>query len=141
MNFERTIDILQRDWGLGEAKDVILAGGSAGGLSTYLHLDRLAERLPSATVVGAPVAGYFLDHQPMPGGAFFPHQPTPYPDSIKYMYQMYNSSGALSAPCQTHFGATEAWRCIMAPYAQAFIRTPFFAIQSRFDEWQLGPGE
>jgi hypothetical protein len=63
MNFERTIDILERDWGLGKAKDVVLAGGSAGGLSTYLHLDRLAERLPAAVVVGAPVAGYFLDHQ------------------------------------------------------------------------------
>lgn len=28
----------------------------------------------------------------------------------------------------------------MAPYAQAFITTPFFAVQSRFDEFQIGPG-
>ena len=28
----------------------------------------------------------------------------------------------------------------MAPYAQAFIATPFFSVQSRFDEFQLGPG-
>jgi len=25
--------------------------------------------------------------------------------------------------------------------SQAFIKTPFFVIQSRFDEWQMGPGE
>ena len=35
-NFERTIDVLIRDCGLGEANDVVLSGGSAGGLSTYL---------------------------------------------------------------------------------------------------------
>ena len=28
----------------------------------------------------------------------------------------------------------------MAPYAQAFIKTPFFSVQSRFDEFQIGPG-
>ena len=28
----------------------------------------------------------------------------------------------------------------MAPYAQEFVETPFFSVQSRFDEFQIGPG-
>ncbi len=38
---------------------------------------------------------------------------------------------------QASFGA-DAWKCIMAPYAAPFISTPWFALQSRFDKWQLG---
>ena len=138
-NLERTMDILEQEYGLGSAKDVVLTGGSAGGLSTYLHLDRVAERLPAARVYGAPVAGYFLDHKPMPGGGPSGLENESYTENIKYMYSMFNATGALSQMCQAHYGE-ESWRCIMAPYAQAFVETPFFAIQSRFDEWQLGPG-
>ena len=76
LNLIRTLDILLRDYGLGNAKDVVLAGGSAGGLSTYLGLDYVAERLPKANVVGMPVAGYFLDHAPAPfAGPIAPYQP------------------------------------------------------------------
>eukprot|EP00040_Diaphanoeca_grandis_P008911 m.46851 g.46851 ORF g.46851 m.46851 type:complete len:406 (-) comp20351_c0_seq1:99-1316(-) len=141
-NLDRTLDALISDWGLGDAKDVVLTGGSAGGLSTYLHLDRVAARLPQATVVGAPNAGYFLDHQPMPNGDFRPLPPKPqtYPASIKYLYNMSNASGSLSQACQEHYSNGDAWKCMMAPYAQAFIKTPFFSLQSRFDEWQMGPG-
>ena len=46
----------------------VLTGGSAGGLSTFLHADRIAAKLraeaPSIKkIVAAPVVGYFLDHQ------------------------------------------------------------------------------
>ena len=76
LNQIRTLDILQRDYGLGDAKGVVLAGGSAGGLSTYLGLDYVAERLPKANVVGMPVAGYFLDHAPAPfAGPIAPYEP------------------------------------------------------------------
>jgi hypothetical protein len=52
--------------GLGQATDFVLTGGSAGGLSTFLHADRVAARVarvaPQATVRAAPFTGYFLDH-------------------------------------------------------------------------------
>jgi hypothetical protein len=53
---------------------------------------------------------------------------------------MYNSSAQLSRECCDHFGAADEWRCLLAPHAQGFVSTPFFAVQSRFDEFQLGPG-
>eukprot|EP00039_Didymoeca_costata_P017235 m.317550 g.317550 ORF g.317550 m.317550 type:complete len:116 (-) comp16509_c1_seq7:24-371(-) len=91
-----------RDYGLSNAKQVVLrfilyiyiifvhafhticfcfqSGGSAGGLSTYLHLDRLSTLLPKAQVYGAPNAGYFLDHGRMPGVK--PTLPFSYPEGI-----------------------------------------------------------
>ena len=49
--------------GLDKATEVVLTGGSAGGLSTFLHADRVAARSPAAAQVrAAPVVGYFLDH-------------------------------------------------------------------------------
>lgn len=52
--------------GLDKASDFVLTGGSAGGLSTFLHADRVAARVarvaPKATVRAAPFTGFFLDH-------------------------------------------------------------------------------
>ena len=42
---EAMLDTLIQYHALGQATDVLLAGGSAGGLSTYLHADRVAEYL------------------------------------------------------------------------------------------------
>ena len=147
-NFVRTLDILARDWGLGDAADVVLYGGSAGGLSTYLNLDYVQQRLPAARVVGMPVAGYFLDHAPAPFAASVPpnqppfqHVPKPYssyPQAIRYMVGMHNTTGQLDPECRAHFGPAEAWQCAMAPHMQSFVKAPFFAVQSRFDEFQLG---
>ena len=53
-NFDATIDALFDKHGFGQAKEVVLSGGSAGGLSTFLHLDRLAARIPEANVASKP---------------------------------------------------------------------------------------
>ena len=150
-NLARTLDILAQDWGLGDAADVVLYGGSAGGLSTYLNLDYVQQRLPAARVVGMPVAGYFLDHAPAPFAAPIPpYQPpfqqvprpySSYPQAIHYMVGMHNSTGQLDPECRARFGLAEEWKCAMAPHMHSFVKAPFFAVQSRFDEWQLGPGE
>jgi hypothetical protein len=67
LNFDATFDYLFEHLGLQNATQFVLTGGSAGGLSTFLHLDRAAAflraRAPSAaSIKGAPVVGYFLDH-------------------------------------------------------------------------------
>ncbi len=52
--------------GLARASDFVLTGGSAGGLSTFIHADRVAARVgavaPKATIRAAPFTGFFLDH-------------------------------------------------------------------------------
>jgi hypothetical protein len=113
VNLAATIDVLIKEYGLRDATDVILAGGSAGGLSTFLNLDRVAKWLPHATVVGAPVAGYFLDHSPMVGGGL-PVGARSYPENVKYMHNMFNASGVLSTECQAHYGESGARCCARA---------------------------
>ena len=56
------------DWafehGLSNATSVYIGGASAGGLSTFLHADRLANKIakqgrPDCTVVANPIDGFF----------------------------------------------------------------------------------
>lgn len=134
MNLDRSLDLLFAKFNLAEASLLVLTGGSAGGLSTFLHLDHVKSRMPNTTrVVGEPVCGYFIDHG---NDGYAPSWYT-YPNFMQYVYNMQNSSGSLSADCQKSYGAN-AWMCIMAPHAAPFIQTPWFALQSRFDKWQLG---
>ena len=61
------IDWLFLHGGLGGATEVLLKGESAGGLSTFLHADRLGRRLKAGSPKlgkyrANPIVGYFQDH-------------------------------------------------------------------------------
>lgn len=58
--FEAIVADLRAKAGLGKASDVILSGDSAGGIGVWPNLDWLAEQLPAARVVGAPIAGFYF---------------------------------------------------------------------------------
>lgn len=140
-NLDASLEALIANEGLGDAgvKQLVVTGGSAGGLSTFLHLDRIAARMatanPGVRVVGNPVCGFFLDH----GNDGYQPANTTYTLRMQYVYGMQNASGSLSQACQ-HALAPDAWKCIMAPHAAPFINTPWFAFQSRFDHWQVTSG-
>ena len=87
---------------------------------------------------------------------------------MQYVYNMQQAAGSLSPLCQSTYGIDayvfasrprprttprtrhpntlsslapsypHRWKCIMAPHAVHFIETPWFALQSRTDTWQLG---
>ena len=42
----------------------------------------------------------------------------------------------MSADCLAAFPETPE-RCFLAPYMQAYIQTPFFMFNSKYDAWQL----
>lgn len=134
-NLDATLDRLL-SMGMDQASKIVLSGGSAGGLSTFLHLDHVAARMavqaPAARVVGMPICGFFLDH----GNDGFAPANVTYTLQMQYVYNMQNSTGSLSPTCQQSL-APDSWKCIMAPHAAPFIQTPWFALQSRFDHWQL----
>jgi hypothetical protein len=138
VNLDASLEALIAKEGLGSpaVKQLVVTGGSAGGLSTFLHLDRIASRMavanPTARVVGNPVCGFFLDH----GNDGYQPANTTYPLRMQYIFNMQNASGSLSPACQQAL-APDAWKCIMAPHAAPFVNTPWFAFQSRFDLWQV----
>lgn len=135
-NLDATLESLIENYDFASVTQLIVSGGSAGGLSSFLHLDHIADVVhsvaPNARVVGEPVCGMFLDHGN--DGNNLPN--VTYPLQMQYVYTMQNSSGSLSTACQNALGP-DSWRCIMAPYAIPFIQTLWFALQSRFDHWQL----
>jgi hypothetical protein len=139
-NLGRTLDVLRDRFGFADARRLVVSGGSAGGLTTYLHVDGIAARLRSLNpdpevaieVVGRPVAGYFIDAKP-----FAPPSGGNYSTQIRYGMQMFNGTAALSPACRAAQAPGEEWRCWMAPTAFPFVRQRVFAVQSRFDEFQL----
>lgn len=58
--FDAVVNALLASHNFANATDVIVAGDSAGGIGTWLHVDRLAAKLPHARVVAAPVAGFYF---------------------------------------------------------------------------------
>eukprot|EP00937_MAST-01D_sp_MAST-1D-sp2_P006165 g6165.t1 len=147
--------------GMDKATELVVTGGSAGGLSTFLHSDRVAARAKAgapalATVRAAPVVGYFLDHDNFlhtdgfspdhtSGGPNTAQWSTPgtganYTAWMQYIYGMQNltfgADGGLTAACEAkHPGAPHL--CFMSPHMQDAIDTPFFMFNSKYDAWQL----
>ena len=128
-NFDATFDYLFANLGLHNATQFVLTGGSAGGLSTFLHLDRAAalvrQRSPMVTSIrGAPVVGYFLDH------ANFAHSSNNYTAWMQYIVGMQNvtaQGGALNQACvDDHKEAP--WMCFMSPHMQSYIQTPWYVL-------------
>jgi hypothetical protein len=148
---------------LGNATDVVIGGASAGGLSVYLHADRWLHALPSSTRVTAMAdSGFFLETDAVTGGSLplnetlstASMQPGSYATSMRNMVQMSNATSGLNKACvqaHTHTmnahsqSESDAWRCIFAGEVSQYLSTPTFALQSRFDSWQLtnemAPGE
>jgi len=139
-NFDATVAAALK-LGLADATDFVLTGGSAGGLSAFLHMDRVGAALkaaaPAAAVRGAPVVGFFLDH------ANYARTNESYTNRMKYIYGMQNltfgGDGGLTEACSKAFpAADEQFYCFMSPHMQSVVRTPFFVFNSKFDAWQLG---
>lgn len=128
------LQTLLEDHGLNAAEEVLLSGGSAGGLSTYLHSDYVGTKLPKTVMKykSAPNSGFFSLHVNAAGVAL-------YPDEMKYVYNMQNSSGGVNAGCrQAMAGSSEGWKCIFANYSYAHSTTKMFPLQSALDSWQMG---
>jgi len=152
-NFDGILDYAMAH-GMGDATELVVTGGSAGGLSTFLHTDRAAARVPKAKVRSAPVVGFFLDvdnfkhttgNESGHGGPNTPEWSTPgtganYTTWMKYIYGMQNltfgSDGGLTEACQTQY-PDAPHLCFMSPHMSTIIQTPLFMFNSRFDAWQL----
>jgi len=134
-NFDATMDFAFAH-GLDKATEFVLTGSSAGGLSTFLHADRIASRLGNCTHVrAAPVVGYFLDHDN------YKHNWHTYTARMKHIYHnmqnlTFGPDGGLTAACQRAYPANPHY-CFMSPHMQKFIHTPFFMFNSKYDKWQL----
>ena len=133
-NLDRTLDHAISHLGLRDATEVVVTGSSAGGLASFLHVDRIAARVgASARTVAAPSAGYFVSTRTAPrrGAALR--------DSMRTLVALHNltpaPAGALSTHClATSLGAPH--ECMLAPQMPRFVQAPFFVLNSKYDWWQ-----
>ena len=117
--------------GLKTADAAVLTGCSAGGLSTYLHLDYFRARVPASIPVhGLPDAGYFIDAANTSGAMEIRAK-------YRYVYHMQNCSGGVNDACISAKTETDQWQCFMAQYTYPYIKTPIFVLNSEYDTWQL----
>ena len=118
--------------GLSRAEEVIVAGTSAGGLAVILHLDAWRRALPANIKLrGLADSGFFAEQPSFSGDNIYPAQ-------MKELAVEQNSTQALSKDCVSSVKyRQEPWRCFFAPSAIAYVTTPLFVLQTRFDSWQM----
>lgn len=152
-NLDATLDYAFQHLGLDKATELVVTGGSAGGLSTFLHVDRIAARMKASApncrlVTAAPVVGYFLDHAnyaqlhpPSPtlknsgsSQMTYPHTGN-YSEWMKTVFSDQNVTAALLPQCVAAF-PDQPHLCFMSPHAVRFVEQPFFMFNSKFDAWQ-----
>jgi len=136
--------------GLKLVTDLVVTGGSAGGLSTYLHADRVAAQVRSAMplqlaralkVTAASDVGYFADHGTWRNTSGVPNTPS-FPQAnfttqMEYIVRMQNATAALKPACKMRH-PTQPGLCFLAPRMAAYVTTPLFVFNSKFDQFQLG---
>ena len=130
-------NMLMTKLGLDRATDVVISGASAGALAVYLTVDRWCDAVKtnnsSATCVGLPDAGLFLDYQ-SPTTLAQPPAPGTFRSAMKWDYETFNSSGGVNQDC---IAAKKGSDCIFAEHTAPFSRAPIFALQSQYDEFQM----
>jgi hypothetical protein len=112
------------------ARDVLVSGCSAGGLSAILHVDRIRAFVPAARrVASVPDSGFFLNATNV-GGAF------EYGAQMASGWRLHNATGGANLRCVAARGDTAD--CAMAPYVLPHVRAPVFLLNSIYDQWQMG---
>jgi hypothetical protein len=130
-NLDAVLRYLRRDHNLNAATEILLAGGSAGGLSAYIHADYIRSTFaPSVKFRASPVSGFFLMHDTAQGVP-------DYPTSMRNMFDMMNSTGGANQRCVTAAPAGQEWQCVFANASYAYTRTPIFPMNSAVDSYQM----
>jgi hypothetical protein len=155
-NLDATLAYAIANLGLDKASEIVVTGTSAGGLSTFLHVDRIAATVTAASpslkkTTGQPRVGYFQDHDNFghttgyPGGPNTPQWALPgtsanYSSWMKYIYSMQNltfgADGGLTEACRVNH-PDDPHLCFMAAHMADTIQSPTFMTNSQFDWWQL----
>lgn len=131
-----TVETLLANEGLSSATDVVLSGGSAGGLATYLHADSWRSAIlatsPAAKVVAVPDSGFFLSYNSTSG-----EKKAPYGAAMRWVFNRMNGTGGVPPACLAA-NPEDPPSCIFAEVVSQTLMTPTFAQQSTYDSFQVG---
>lgn len=123
---------LTASFGYDRATDVVVGGGSAGGIAAYLHADFYAAAAPpGARAAAFPDSGYFEDGDNDRDGK------GDYDANIKALYGFMNSAAGIF---QTACTAAVGYKCMFAKVLIPYMTTRFLALNSAYDS-TMGAGE
>ena len=125
--------------GLDTATELLLAGCSAGALTTYIHADTISEIMkrrgvPGVKVVALADAMFSLQHDAYPA-----NPNNHYTRVFRWGFEAWNASGSINQKClAAHSSASAggAWVCFHGAVAAQYVTTPLFIADSKYDTWQ-----
>ena len=123
-NLDFALDTLATQYGMGAATDILISGDSAGGLASYWHGDRFAERFPAAFVATAPDSGFFIADEDKPA----------WPASLQWIATAMNSTAGLDRSCvaaAVAAGNAAAEACTAPEDVAPHIQVPLFCMNSK----------
>lgn len=134
LNLEAIFDALLATQGLGSARRVLLAGGSAGGLAVYLHADYLRRKVAAAApslgrsgFKALGVSGLFLD---VPDASGSRREL----EANRALFEFQNMSGGVHRGCALEQAALGTpWRCVFGIHNYVHMSTPTMVLQSAYD--------
>ena len=120
--------------GLGDAKQVLLTGTSAGGVAAMLQADNVRAMLPTTVEKFKAISfdGWFRTN----AAACKDATRCPWPVAMKHAFTMQDMRGSddeQEKACLRKHG----WRCVHSGLAARRVKAPLFVVQSALDSWSL----
>ena len=134
--FEAVLDALSANYGFSSSSEVILTGGSAGGIGAWINANTVVQRVPStARVVVAPVAGMYFFAYPYTGvnhtaSELVDFRESAWPFNVK-LWGSYLDPG-----CSAALGA-RSYACMLSNSSLPFIKAESFVVEAQTDSVQL----
>lgn len=117
------------------ATAIVLTGESAGGIGVFMHLDSLKSNFSNATVVGAPIAGYYWNNTENYTGEGHLNVDVNFSaDAFKHYQELWGAR--LPKRC-TEQEKNRTWVCALPQYAFKTLESPVFVIEAQVDYIQL----
>lgn len=114
--------------GMKNAKNAILSGCSAGGLTSILQCDRFKTLLPAAAKVKCVSdAGYFINVKAVSGASHIEQ-------FYSQVVQTHGSAKNLPSSCTSRLSPG---LCFFPQNVAAQIKTPIFFVNAAYDSWQI----
>lgn len=161
-NREATIKTLL-SMGMKDANEVVISGCSAGGLGIYLGIDAISGIIRqhstngSMKIRGMADSGFFLDYtsdsnyrmkkQSDDRGEAIINGILDYGTAMRNVFTFMNVSSGANQECINYYRKSGNYgenkkhqpeaACMFAENLVPFIKTPTFAVQPRFDQWQI----
>jgi hypothetical protein len=137
-NLEGTFDDLSAKHGLGDATQVLIGGDSAGGLATFLHIDKMTDMIHESNSKAGNAHAQVLG---MPDSGFWPDDTNQrFSEIFRSMFKMQTNgtSDVAGLPKHCKDRTTNVTRCLFPQYFADQTETRLWPLQSLYDPLQKG---